>query len=132
MLGYLSVRFLPSSSNPAYLSNPRGYPEQSAAYRGEPANWADDTGTLSLQPVKREYILHRDIQSRVGNMLVTYRGMESKSQFKLDVIILELDPYVTYARKIDIARAKNGFMLGDESFELKSARKLRLSVWHYD
>ncbi len=131
LLGYLSFRFMPSNFNASYATNPRGYGAQPASYRNAPANWANDTGTLTT-PVKMEFILHRDISVRVGKSIVTYRGMSSKSKIKIDVVILELDPDVTYSRVIDIAKSKNGFRLGDEKLELISARKLRLNVWHYN
>lgn len=131
LLGYLSIRFMPSAADTAALSNPRGYPTQQASYSTATPDWVDDTGTLAT-PVKMEHILHRDIETRIGKAIVTYRGFDGSAKIKLDVVILELDPDVTYSRIIQVDRAKGGFRLGEESFELISARKLRLYVWHYE
>ena len=132
LLGYLSIKFLPSAADRSSPANPQSGAVQSASYRTAPANWVDDTGISSDRPVKREVILHRDIDARIGKCIVTYRGLAPGSNIKIDVVILELDPDVSYSRVIDIERAKNGFQLGEENYQLISARKLRLYVWHYD
>ena len=127
LLGYLSIRFLPSDGTAASQANPMATP----AMEKRPEGWADDTGALFHQPVKIKYILHRDIQKRIGRSLVTYRGKADGSKIKLDVVVLDLDPDVAYKNIVDISRAKQSFRAGDERFELISAGSLRLRVWHH-
>lgn len=128
LLGYLSIRFLPSNGTQVYSNTAQAStlpPEQA------PPDWADDSGAIVLQPAKTKYILHKDIQKQIGRSLLTYRGKTGGSEFKLDVVVLDLDPHATYKNTIDIARAKQSFRAGDERLELISAGRLRLRVWHH-
>ncbi len=124
LLGYLSIRFLPSNGTETY-SRP---PQQQAS---RAADWIDDTGAPGHQPMKTKFVLHKDVHKQIGRSVVTYRGKADRSKIKLDVIVLDLDPKVTYSRTLDIARAKKSFHVGDERFELISASALRMRVWYY-
>ena len=132
LLGYLSIRFLPSDGTALSADNSQTYQTAAIAKNKAKQDWADDTGALVHPlPVKTKYILHKDIQKQIGRSLVTYRGKVDGVRFKLDVVILELDPNVTYKNTIDILQAKQTFRAGDERFELISAGSLRLRVWHH-
>jgi hypothetical protein len=131
LLGYLCIRFLPSSGTAQYANIAQRDTPQSRT-KEAPAGWTDDTGALAMQPVKRKYILHRDVRRQIGRSIVTYRGKASGTKIKLDVVVLDLDPDVTYSRSIDIVRGKRGFHAGEERFEIIAAYKLRLHVWHYN
>ncbi len=130
LLGYLSIRFLPSRGTAVYTNTARA--SQTAARPAEQSapDWADDTGALGHHPQKTKYILHKDVQKQIGRSLLTYRGKADGSKIKLDVVILDLDPDATYKNTIDIDRAKQSFRAGDERLELISAGSLRLRVWH--
>ncbi len=132
LLGYLSIRFLPSSGTSAYTRPSRDSIADSAANRTPPRDWINDTGAPATQPVKTTYILHKDVHKQIGRSVMTYRGKADGATIKLDVIVLDLDPKVTYSRTIDIARAKKSFHVGNERFELISAGRLRMRVWHYN
>lgn len=131
LLGYLSIRFLPSNGTTAYTNTAQAGQTATAPAEQAPADWADDSGALVQQPVKTKYILHKDIQKRIGRSLLTYRGKADGSRIRLDVVVLDLDPETTYKSTIDIARAKQTFRAGDERFELISAGSLRMRVWHH-
>jgi hypothetical protein len=132
LLGYLSIRFLPSSGTETYSGTAQRNASQSVANRNTSGQWIDDTGVPGTQPAKIKYILHKDVHKRIGRSIVTYRGKADGAKIKLDVIVLDLDPQVTYSRTLEITRAKKSFHVGDERFELISASSLRMRVWHYN
>lgn len=130
LLGYLSIRYLPSDGTASYSNPPEGSPMATSANAQPSEDWADDTGAIVHKPLKTKYILHKDIQKRIGRSLVTYRGKSDGSSIILDVVVLDLDPNTTYTNTIDISRAAPNFQVGEERFELISAGSLRLRVWH--
>ena len=132
LLGYLSIRFLPSSDTSVYTGTSRDSGSRSAANRNRAGDWIDDTGATGMLPMRTKYILHKDVLKQIGRSILTYRGKADGAKIKLDVIILDLDPHVTYSRTLDIARAKESFHVGDERFELISTSSLRMRVWHYN
>jgi hypothetical protein len=132
LLGYLSIRFLPSSGTSAYTGTSRGSGPQSVANQNRSGGWIDDTGAPGTRPVRTKYVLHKDMHKQIGRSIVTYRGKADGAKIKLDVIVLDLDPQVTYSRTLDIAQAKKSFRVGDERFELISTSSLRMRVWHYN
>ena len=69
-------------------------------------------------------------QMTIGGATITYRGLVSGSRIRLDVIIHDLDPDVTYRRLLSKSEAQRGFRVGNQSFQLLSIRKydVRL-VW---
>ena len=131
LLGYLSIRFLPSGGTSVYSGIPQEERSASTGMEKAVKDWADDTGALVHQPVKTKYILHKDIQKQIGRSLLTYRGKTDGDRIKLDVVVLDLDPDATYKNTIDISRAKQSFRAGDERLELISAGRIRLRVWHH-
>jgi hypothetical protein len=131
LLGYLSIRFLPSSGTSAYTRTARDSGPQAVGNRNRAGDWIDDTGAPGTQPVRIKYILHKDVQKQIGRSIVTYRGKADGAKIKLDVVVLDLDPQVTYSRTLDITRAKRSFHVGDERLELISAGSLRMRVWRY-
>ncbi|MGD8845733.1 MAG: hypothetical protein PVI54_09490 [Desulfobacteraceae bacterium] len=131
LLAFLSIRFLPSDGTAAYSNPSQSNRTASSVMEKSPEGWADDTGALVYPPVKIKYILHKDIQKRIGRSLLTYRGKSDGSKIKLDVVVLDLDPDVAYKNIMDISRAKQSFRAGEERFELISAGSLRLRVWHH-
>jgi hypothetical protein len=132
LLGYLSIRFLPSSGTAAYTATAQDSGSQSVANRNRSGDWIDDTGAPGLPPVRTKYILHKDVHKQIGRSIMTYRGKADGAKIKLDVIVLDLDPQVTYSRTLDIVRAKKSFHVGDERFELISTSSLRMRIWHYN
>jgi hypothetical protein len=126
LLGYLSIRYLPSDGTAVYATETSQTGQESAR-----VDWGDDTGALGHQAVKSQYILHKDIRKQIGRSMVTYRGKTGGSKIKFDVVVLDLDPDFSYQNTIDISRARQSFRAGDERFKLISAGSLRLRVWHH-
>lgn len=67
---------------------------------------------------------------RIGNTILTYRGMEGRSILKLDAVIPALDPDYAYKMKISISEAKKGFRRGGDRFVLLSAGKSKIRLLH--
>lgn len=131
LLGYLCIRFLPSNGTDVYTNTSQTSPNASTAMDQARSDWADDTGAMVHQATRTKYLLHKDVQKQIGRALVTYRGKADGSKIRLDVVVLDLDPEVTYRRTIDISQAKSHFQAGEERFTLISAGSLRLRVWYY-
>lgn len=131
LLGYLSIRFLPSNGTDVYANTPQTSPSASSTTDQAESNWVDDTGALVHQAGKTKYILHKDVQKQIGRSLVTYRGKTDGSKILLDVVVLDLDPDVAYRRIIDISQTKTHFQAGEERFAFISAGSLRLRVWYF-
>jgi hypothetical protein len=77
---------------------------------------------------KRTMILNREY--RVGNLLLTYRGLEGGSILKLDAVIPALDPDYAYKMKLSISEAKKGFRRGGDRFVLLSAGRSKIRLLH--
>lgn len=73
------------------------------------------TPTPVTPPEDGPYPLLIDKEQTVGNLKITYRGLESKTLL-LDLVILELDKDYAYHRRIPIKDAKSGFRLSDQAF----------------
>ena len=54
---------------------------------------------------------------------IIYRGLVGRSEFRIDIIILELDPYVAYPYRFKISEAKKSFRLANHNYRLVSAKK---------
>ena len=75
-------------------------------------------------------VLKRDARLRLGNLEVTYRGIED-GKLRLEVVVLDLDPQYAYQHAIDLAQANRGFRLAGVRLRLLSARDSRAKlVWN--
>ncbi len=130
-LFFLSARYMPSSINgtvPAVARHSLPQPIST----GTIAQWNDDAATASVGATKKKVAFILDKCVRIGKTIVTYRGLEGKSKFKLDVIIMDLDPEFVYSRTIEISQARKEFRVGEKHFSLISARRSRLRVWYHN
>jgi hypothetical protein len=84
-------------------------------------NWqkADNDNTASL----KELFLQLDRKQSAGKSELIYRGLEGRSEFRIDVIILELDPHVSYPYRFKISEAKKSFRLANRQYKLIYAKK---------
>ncbi len=86
----------------------------------------------ALSPLgNSKIILRLNRRTRVGKALMTYRGLEGQSTFRLDVIVPELDAKTTYSRKMRMAEARRGFQAGGQHFELLSAGKSKIRLLYH-
>jgi hypothetical protein len=58
-----------------------------------------------------------------GETELIYRGLVGPTEFQIDVIILELDPQVSYPYRIKISQAKKSFRLANRNYQLIAAQK---------
>ena len=64
----------------------------------------------------------------IGTATIIYRGLDGGKDFRIDVMILELDPEVFYPYRFNIRDAEKIFRLADKQFRLLSARKTYLHL----
>ncbi len=76
-------------------------------------------------------VLYRNSEKRVGNTILTYRGLEGRSKFRLDAILPDLDAQYTYSHRINIKNSQKEFQVGGERFVLISAGKHKIRLLHY-
>jgi len=81
-------------------------------------------------PLKEKIMLLLDRDTKIGKSKIIYRGLDENAKFKMDVVVLELDPNAFYRYHIPISAAKNGFRLIGQNFRLISARKSAIQFWH--
>jgi hypothetical protein len=82
-------------------------------------------------PLKEKIMLVLDRDTKFGKSKIIYRGLDENAKFKLDVVVLELDPKAFYRYRIPIKAAKKGFRLVGQNFRLISARKSAIQLWHF-
>lgn len=63
-----------------------------------------------------------------GKTELIYRGLVGQAEFQIDVIILELDPQVSYPYRFKISEAKKSFRLANRNYKLISAKKAALQL----
>ena len=80
------------------------------------------------QPEK--LFLQLNQKQSAGKSELTYRSLVGQSEFRIDVIIPELDPQVYYPHRVKISQAKKSFRLGNRNYQLIAAKKgaLRLKL----
>ena len=81
-------------------------------------------------PSKEKIMLLLDRDTKIGKSKIIYRGLDKNAKFKMDVVVLELDPNAFYRYRIPINAAKKGFRLAGQNFRLISARKSAIQLWH--
>jgi hypothetical protein len=74
--------------------------------------------------------LRLDQKWSVGEAELIYRGLAGRDEFRIDVIIPELDPHTAYPYRLRISEAKKSLRLANRNYQLIAAKKgaLRLKV----
>ncbi len=80
--------------------------------------------------LKERIMLVLDQDLKIGRSKIIYRGLKENDQFRMDVIVLDLDPDIFYRYTIPINDAKEGFRLVGQNFKLISAHKSTIQLWH--
>jgi hypothetical protein len=90
-----------------------------------------DTPARALSnPAREKILLALNHEKTIGKSKIIYRGLEGDSKFKIDVVILELDPQAFYGYRFSIDNARQGFRLVGQNFKLISARESAIQIWH--
>ena len=80
--------------------------------------------SLSEVAVKAgRFTLRQNQAARIDHLKIVYRGKGAGSTFRMDVIVLPLDPDYTYPYQLEINSARKGFRLGGRQFKLHTLRK---------
>ncbi len=90
-----------------------------------------DSEPADALPGWSKKVLHRNRDKRIGNTILTYRGLDGRSKFRLDAILPNLDTQYTYSHQINIAKSQKEFQVGGERFALLSAGKHEIRLLHY-
>ena len=72
-------------------------------------------------------VLQRGIRTRLGDLDITYRGVEDH-KLRLEVVVLDLDPQYAYQHAIALDKADRGFRLAGIRLKLLSARDSRAKL----
>ncbi len=87
-------------------------------------------GRALSNPARDKILLALNHEKTIGKSKIIYRGLEGDSKFRIDVVILELDPQAFYGYRFSIADARQGFRLAGQNFKLISARESAIQIWH--
>ena len=92
--------------------------------------WAD-TRFNTVDPDKDKIMLSKGSDTIIDDIKIIYRGSDNRSQFRLDVFVLNFDREMSFAHTIDVNQAKKGFRIAGKYFQLISARKHRVHLWYH-
>ena len=88
----------------------------------------DAAAGIRAGPVAEKITLPLNHEKRIGRAKIVYRGLAANSKFKIDVVILDLDPRAYYGYRLSINDARKGFRLAGNDFKLISARKNAINI----
>ena len=91
-------------------------------------NYRDAQKEALSIPIKEKITLMLDRDIKIGKSKIVYRGLDGNAKFKMDVVVLELDPNAFYRYRIPIKAAKKEFRLAGQNFRLISARKSAIQL----
>ncbi len=122
---YLTKPFFPSVSNEILPL----IPDKITAKIMTPY-WADKRFD-TVDPAKDKIMLSKGDAKFIEDIKIIYRGSDNRSEFHLDVFVLNFDREMPFGHTLDVAQAKKGFRLAGKDFQLISARKHRIHLWHH-
>jgi hypothetical protein len=136
VVGFLSVwslsLFLAETYFPNQSSNlfPRQSDRNSSRRFQPPGRQNSQKADAAKVAGQEKLLLLINQKQSAGKSELIYRGLVGSSEFRIDVIILELDPKVSYPYRFKITQAKKSFRLADRYYQLISAKKgaLRLRL----
>ena len=92
--------------------------------------WTARPETYSPDPGRGKIVLAVDEAVQLGSEKLIYKGLADQGRFVMAVVLLEMDPEYFYIHRIGIREAKAGFSLVGHRFELISASRSRIRLWH--
>ena len=122
---YLTKPFFPSVSNEVLPRIPNKITSKIMT-----PYWADKRFDRR-HPHKDKIMLSKGDARIIDDIKIIYRGSSNRSQFQLDVFVLDFDREMPFAHTIDVNQAKKGFRLAGKDFQLISAREHRVHLWHH-
>jgi len=120
LLLYLAETYFPSETRS--LNSNRGdrtsiRPSQSPGRQNLPKNDASKIAG------REKLFLLLNQKMSTGKSELIYRGLVGQSEFRIDVIVPELDPLAAYSYRIKISEAKKSFRLANRNYRLIAAKK---------
>ena len=113
-----SPHFVPNRSDRSSFWNFGRAPRQSIQYGT----------TTSIITNQKKIFMRLNQKLLAGNTELFYRGLVGQSEFRIDVIVPELDPQASYPYRFKISEAKKSFRLANRNFKLISAKKAALRL----
>lgn len=86
-----------------------------------PENAKKSAAAKYTQQMKLFLPLNKKISAGTAELI--YRGLVGRSEFRIDVIIPQLDPQAAYSHQINISDAKKTFRLANRDYQLVYAKK---------
>jgi hypothetical protein len=129
LITWVSETFFPKTSSEFIPRNDALSARFMSGFRGI-SDYRDAPKKALTNATKEKITLMLDRDIKIGKSIIVYRGLDENAKFKMDVIILELDPNSFYSYRIPINTAKKGFRLIGQNFRLISARKSAIQLWH--
>jgi hypothetical protein len=130
-LMYMSITTFPAvkdrTSSPPYFrfqQNPVQW-EGSQEVREAAANPARATAGWT------RVTLLLDQENRIGDAILTYRGLGERDTIRIDAVIPDLDSQYTYRHQFALEQANGGFKVGGQRLKLVSAGRYRVRLMHY-
>ena len=120
---YVMEMFFPSTS-------PELFPNWDALSARFIARMQDTPARALSNPAREKILLALNHEKTIGKSKIIYRGLEGSLKFKIDVVILELDPQAYYGYRFPIDDARQGFRLAGHNFKLISARESAIQFWY--
>ncbi len=126
-LGVLLVLFIWAET---YFPSPSPHliPNQSAQssrwnFGRAPRQSIQQDTTTTVITNQNKILMRLNQKLLAGNTELIYRGLVGKSEFRIDVIVPDLDPQTSYHYRFKISEAKKSFRLANRNFKLISAKK---------
>lgn len=133
-VAFLSVWSLSLILAETYFPNPSSgltprQPDRIARQLFHPNPLQSSPKDAAVNNIQQEELFFRLNQKvSAGKAELIYRGLVGAVEFRIDVIIPELDPQVSYPYRLEISEAKKSFRLANRNYRLISAKKAALRL----
>jgi len=120
LLLYLAETYFPNQSPTQYSNRGDRTSVRPSQSPGRQNLLQADSAKIAGQ---EKLFLLLDRKHSTGKSEFIYRGLVGQSEFRIDVIVPELDPLAAYPYRIKISEAKKSFRLANRNYQLIAARK---------
>jgi hypothetical protein len=125
LLFVLAEAYFPSPSSSLI---PRE-PDRLSRWLTDSSRWQKMRKSVSENPAQQDKLFLRlDQKLSAGKAELIYRGLAGQDEFRIDVIIPELDPHAVYPYRFTISEAKKNLRLANRNYQLIAAKKWALQL----
>ena len=123
---FFAETFFPSQSSNLFPLQPDRITRW--LFHSPPGQTAQKTTAAANTAKQENLFIGLNKKMAVGEAEFIYRGLAGPSEFKIDVIIPELDPQVSYPYRFTISEAKKSFRMANRNYQLIFAKKAALKL----